>query len=252
MRASLPMYDLPALRAAHGRFWRLLRGRLVDVGIDAPVALTPDGIGPAFWTAPDLVFSQTCGMPYRTQLLGKVQLVGTPDYGLPGCPPGYYASHLIKRQKDSRQTLADFAGATAALNDTGSQSGFAALVTAMTAAGITFGNAFVTGAHAASVEAVANGTADIAAIDAVTWQLLSTHTETCAGVETFAQTDPTPGLPYICSLSVDPQQVHTATAEAIDALPQADKDLLMLKGLVAIPADHYTAVPSPDPAVLGL
>ena len=110
MRASLPMYDLPALRAAHGRFWSLLRGRLVDAGIDAPVALTPDGIGPAFWTAPDLVFSQTCGMPYRTQLLGKVQLVGTPDYGLPGCPPGYYASHLIKRQEDSRQTLADFAG----------------------------------------------------------------------------------------------------------------------------------------------
>lgn len=250
MQASLPMYDLPALRAAHDRYWALIRNGLVDTDIEAPERLEPGGIGTAFWTAPNLVFSQTCGMPYRTLLHGNVQIVGAPDYGLPGCPPGYYKSYLIKRLDDTRTVLSDFDGATAALNDYGSQSGFAALATATTDAGIKLGKVVVTGAHASSVEAVASGAADIAAIDAVTWTLLCEHEDAGAEVEAFAQTTPTPGLPYICSISINRQQVFDAVAGAIDALSEADKDLLMLRGLVYLSPDLYTAVATPDPAVL--
>ncbi len=250
MHASLPMYALPALRDAHERYWALIRTALRAAGISAPDALNPNGIGTAFWSAPDLVFSQTCGMPYRTLLQSKVQIVATPDYAVPGCAPGYYMSQLIKRRDDPRSTLREFAGATVALNEYGSQSGFAALASAMQNAQITAGQVQITGAHAASIEAVADGVADVAAIDAVTWTLLCAHHNAGAEVEAFAQTTPTPGLPYICSLSVDRQKVFDAVAAAMNDLTQADKDLLMLRGLVHLGPDVYTAVPTPDPTVL--
>lgn len=250
MQASLPMYALPALRAAHDRYWSLIRTGLQEAGISAPDVLNPDGIGTAFWSAPDLVFSQTCGMPYRTLLHGKVQIVGTPDYALPGCPPGYYMSCLIKRRDDPRQTVSDFAGATVALNEFGSQSGFAAVAGAMTHARITAGKVVVTGAHAASIKEVAAGRADLAAIDVVTWAHQCRHQNAGTRVEAFAQTTPTPGLPYICSLSVDRQKVSDAVSAAINSLSDADKDLLMLRGLVHLGPEIYTAVPTPDATVL--
>lgn len=242
MRASLPMYDLPALKAAHARYWTLIRAGLAD---DAPDALTPDGLGVPFWTASNVILSQTCGMPYRTQLHGKVQIVGTPDYGIAGCPPGFYMSQVIKRKEDTRASISAFEGATAAINDYGSQSGFAALVSAMQKADVMPGCVKISGAHASSVQAVADGTADIAAIDAVTWALLCEHTDAQDTVEAFDQTPPTPGLPYICSLSMDRTQVFDAVAQAISALSEADRDLLMLRGIVDLKAALYTAVPTP-------
>lgn len=250
MQASLPMYDLPALRGAHDRYWQLIQSGLAEAGIDAPQTLDHSGIGTAFWTGPYLVFSQTCGMPYRTLLHGKVQIIGTPDYGLPGCPPGYYMSYLIKRRDDPRTNLRDFEATIAALNEYGSQSGFAALAGAVSDAGITLSKVVVTGAHAASVKAVASGTADLAAIDAITWKLLCEHEGVGSVVDAFTQTTPTPGLPYICSLSVNRKQVFNAVLSAINSLSQTDKDLLMLRGLVDLGPDLYTAVPTPDPAIL--
>jgi ABC-type phosphate/phosphonate transport system substrate-binding protein len=245
MKASLPMYDLPALRSAHARYWALIRDGLRDAGLDAPTTLTPDGIGAAFWTAPDLVFSQTCGMPYRTALHGKVQIVGTPDYGIEGCPPGFYTSVLVKRREDQRHQLPAFDGARVAVNDYGSQSGFAALATAAKEADIAFTRVMVTGAHAASARAVAVGDADIAAIDAVTWALLCAHEGANRRVDVFARTPPTPGLPYICGLDVDRDKVFDAVLRATAVLPHDDRAALMLKGLVAIPPQAYLAIPTP-------
>jgi len=93
MIASLGMYDRPETMAANDRLWALVRDGLRARGIAAPEALTR-GAG-AYWQAwedPALVLSQTCGFPYRAKLHGKVTLVASPDYGLQGCPPGYYCS----------------------------------------------------------------------------------------------------------------------------------------------------------------
>ncbi|WP_370399395.1 phosphate/phosphite/phosphonate ABC transporter substrate-binding protein [Sulfitobacter sp. JB4-11] len=250
MKASLPMYDLPALRAAHTRYWSLIREQLLEVGIKATASLNANGVGLDFWTAPDLILSQTCGMPYRRHLHGKVQIIGTPDYGVAGCAPGYYNSVLIKRRNDPRNTLARFNGARAAINEYGSQSGFAALAEASRQADTLFAEVIVTGAHAASVRAVADGSADIAAIDAVTWALLSTYEAAGEFVTVFESTAPTPGLPYICSKQIDRQLVFDAVDSAMEALAPADRETLMLRELVFIPSEAYTAVPSPAPDAL--
>ena len=89
MIASLPMYMRPENKAAHERYWQLIAAKLTKSGIIAPTDLD-DCEDNDHWLRDDLVLSQTCGMPYRLFLHGNVQLIGTPDYGLPDCDAGYY------------------------------------------------------------------------------------------------------------------------------------------------------------------
>ena len=128
MIASLMMYARPELEAAHKRYWASIRAELGKRGIESPEELSNDVDAFEVWRDPALVLSQTCGMPYRTQLHGEVTLIGTPDFGLEGCPAGYYRSPIIALTDDARAQVAEFAHARFAYNGTGSQSGFAAII----------------------------------------------------------------------------------------------------------------------------
>jgi hypothetical protein len=84
--ASLPMYNLPEMRAVNARLWEALRGLLLEAGLhDVPEQLSferppvPDRIGP------EVLFSQTCGYPLETILAGQAVQLGTPCYAAPGC-----------------------------------------------------------------------------------------------------------------------------------------------------------------------
>lgn len=248
MIAALPMYDRPELTGATDRYWALIRDGLRARGIDAPEALQRvDAELMPQWLAPDLVLSQTCGFPYRAGLHGKVRLIGTPDFGVEGCPPGYYRSMFIARADDPRAGLAAFDGVAMAYNDGLSQSGWAAPQNHAAALGLRFPAGALTGSHAASLLAVAEGRADLAALDAVTFRLLAKSDPAAALVKVVALTDPTPGLPYICAEAVDADVVFDAIAAAIPALGDADRAALGLRGLCRIPAGAYLSVPTPPP-----
>lgn len=242
MIASLPMYDGPATAAANDRLWALVRAGLGTRGIAAPEALRREGSLVDHWLAPDLVLSQTCGLPFRAWLHGRVALVGTPDYGVEGCPPGHYRSVLVARADDPRRTAADFAGGPVAYNDAHSQSGWAALVAHHAA--LADGPLVETGSHAGSAAAVRSGRADIAALDAVTWALLSAAGGD-AGLRVVERTAPAPGLPLIAAAGADADALFEAVAEAIAALAPDDRARLRLRGLVRIPAAAYLAMPTP-------
>ncbi len=247
MIATLPMYDWPEVREATDRYWAAIRDGLAARGIAAPGALHR-GDRWNDWLAPDLILSQTCGLPYRTQLHGKVTLVGTPDFGLPGLPAGHYCSVLVTRA-DETGDWTRFADRRLAINGTDSQSGFAAPQNHAAARGLRFDTWVVTGAHVASAQAVADGRADIAAIDAVTWRLITTHRRALAATLRVAErTDPTPGLPYIAALGSDAEALFAAAGEAIARLAPADRAALGLTGMVRIPASAYLAVPVPPGA----
>jgi ABC-type phosphate/phosphonate transport system substrate-binding protein len=248
MIAALPMYDRPELTGATDRYWALIRDGLRARGMEAPEALRRgDAELMPQWLRPDLLLSQTCGFPYRARLHGKVQLVGTPDFGVEGCPPGSYRSVLIARADDPRGALAEFDGVAIAYNDGLSQSGWAAPQNHAAALGLRFPAGIMTGSHAASLVAVAEGRADLAALDAVTFRLLSRSHTAAALVKVVAMTDPTPGLPYICAETVDADAVFDTIAAAIPALDEADRAALGLRGLCRIPAETYLAVPTPPP-----
>lgn len=245
MIASLPMYDRPELRAETDRYWSLIRQELAARGIDAPDALRRgDAVLMPHWESADLVLSQTCGFPYRARLHGQVELVGTPDFGNEGCAPGHYRSILIARAGDPRRTFADFDGARLAYNDGLSQSGWAAPVNHAASRGVRLFAGVETGSHRASFHAVAEGRADLAAIDALTWTLISDFDDT-SGVRVVGATDPTPALPYITAKGRDAAAIFDAVAAAIDRLPAADRARLHLRGIVRIPAAEYLAVPIP-------
>ena len=246
MIASLGMYDFGPVMAVNDRLWALIRDRLRGDGIDAPDALTRgEGAYWPAWQSPDLLLSQTCGYPLRARLQGQVTYVGTPDFGVEGCAPGYYRSVFIARADDPRRDVTDFDGARFAYNEGLSQSGWAAPQTHAAKLGITLPPTLQTGGHRLSAGAVVAGRADIAALDAVTCRLLQALTPEMAGLKVVGLTDPTPGLPCITALGRDPAPIHVAMQGAIAALTAADRDILGLRGLVRIPVESYLAVPNP-------
>lgn len=249
MIASLGMYDFGPAQAANDRYWGLIRKNLTARGIDAPSALTR-GEGAYFpaWLAPDLVLSQTCGYPFRARLQGRVSYVGTPDYGLPGCAPGHYCSVFVVRTGDPRASLAEFDGALFAYNEGLSQSGWAAPQVHAQRLGLHLPPVIKSGAHRASARAVADGQADIAALDAVTWEMMHGFDDVTDRLRVIARTEPTPGLPYVVALGSDDAATFDAIQEAIAALAPADRKVLRLKGVVRIPEAAYLAVPNPPNA----
>lgn len=246
MIASLPMYDRPELAAAHRRFWSLIRQGLQDRGVDAPETLSQRDDLMTVWTDPTMVLAQTCGMPYRKFLHGKVNLVGTPDYRLTDCPAGHYNSVIVVRKDDPRSRLQDYEAATFAFNEENSQSGLAAPLNHAAATGVAFPNRIQSFGHALSAQMVASGKADIAALDAMTWRLIERYDSFANDLRILEVTAPTtPALPFITSTRYAPELVFDTIEQGIAQLSDTDRDTLGLYGVVKIPASEYLAVPNP-------
>lgn len=240
------MYDMPWAQAANDRLWQAVRACLPsDLRARAPDSLTRNRDLWEVWQAPDLLLAQTCGLPFRARLHDQVTLVASPDHRLPGCPPGHYRSTLIRRQGESRD-LAALVTSVMAYNEPLSQSGWAAPVTYLASRGLTPGETRRTGAHVASIRAVADGQADFAAIDAVTWAMVAEGLpDLAARIDPFDQTAPTPALPYIAAPGLDADTLSSALAHGIAALDEADRATLHLHGITRLPAADYTALPLP-------
>ncbi|MFM7334111.1 MAG: PhnD/SsuA/transferrin family substrate-binding protein [Tabrizicola sp.] len=126
-----------------------------------------------------------------------------------------------------------------------SQSGWAAPQTHAAGLGLRLVPALRTGGHRLSAAAVAEGRAEIAALDAVTFALMRREDPIAERLKVVGMTAPTPGLPLITAAGRDPGPLFDAASEAIAALGPADRAILRLKGLVRIPVEDYLAVPNP-------
>lgn len=238
----LGMYDMPALQAANDRFWQNIRGHLGY----GPDHLTRDRDFWEMWQSPDLLLGQTCGLPFRSRLHDQVGLIGTPDYGLPGCPAGFYRSVFVVHADADGDVLSDFTAGIFAYNEAMSQSGWAGPMAHLQTAGVSFDKVLQTGGHAESANAVATGKADMAGLDALTWTLLQEHQPAVAQrLRVVDKTTPTPGLPYITAKSRDTVQLAQSIHAAIDDMTPEDRRLLHLKQLVQIDPAIYLAIPTP-------
>lgn len=223
--AALAMYDAPvAVAAANDTLWTGLRDRLRAAGVaGVPDRLTRGGSYAAPWLDPRLLLAQTCGFPYVRHLRGKVRLVATPVYGFAGGGGAERRSVVVVAAGAPFAGVADLRGTRAAINDPGSNSGanlFAALVAPLARDGRFFSLVTVTGGHRESLAAVASGRADVAAIDSVTFGLLSAHApEEVAGVRMLCETPGGPGLPLITR--------GAATDEEVAVLRQALADVVV-------------------------
>lgn len=241
MIAQLGMYDRPSTRGANDKFWSLIRDALGY----GPAQLDRNTPVTEGWLHPDLLLSQTCGYPFRALLAGKVTLIGTPDYGLEGCPPGYYRSVFVARADDLRDKLTEFDSARFAYNEALSQSGWAAPRHHADQIGIRFGTLLQSGAHELSARAVCKGQADFASLDALTWEMIKADSPWAAELKVIGYTTPTPALPYISALGRDRQELFDAISAAISNLPEDSRNRLHLRGITFIPEEDYRTVPTP-------
>jgi hypothetical protein len=244
--AALPMYDRPENRAAHDALWALIRDALRIRGLAAPEALDRALPYDAGWGRPDLVLGQICNLPWRARFRGSVTRIAAADYGLPDTPPGHYHSVMVARRGEPLPPRPRLA-----LNDPLSCSGWDAPQEWLAREGVRIGGALVTGAHAASVRAVAEGRADLAGIDAVTWGMLTRWEPAAAGLAVIGRTLATPGMTFIAAGRVDPLPRRAALEEAVAALPTEHRETLGLRAVVALPDAAYDRpLPPPPEAVV--
>lgn len=253
------MYDLPAVRAATDAWWQGLARHLRVAGIaDAPAALARDPVPD--WTAPDLLFSQTCGYPLTHALAGSVEPLCTPAYAAPGCDAAWYASALVVHAESDATALADLRGGTCAFNAPDSHSGCNVLrrMIAPLAGGTSFFAGVVeTGSHAASMESIAHGQADLCAVDTVTHEILRRHEPArLAGTRVLEYSPRAPGLPYIAGPAVTADDL----ARMLDAIFAAladpglatTRETLLIAGAEAIPTDAYDIIPAMEDEAIAL
>ncbi len=221
MLATLPMYDWPEVWPQNDALWEKTRDALRAEGIKAPERLDRNIGYRESWLSPDLVFGEACGLPYIQELSDKVALIGAMDLTLKGCPPGHYNSHIIVGAKSGLE-IGDLKGKTFAYNSTCSQSGFATLK----ALGLTSGKGLASGGHRASIQLVAEGRADFAAIDAHTWKLALMHEPRHIEVRILTSTKPTPAPVYIAALGADVEAYRRALPWVMPVTPDSYRSLL--------------------------
>ena len=229
--ASMPMYDWPEVTHIWDGFWEQLRKALQRHGIEVPSVLSR-GDPWAVWQSPNLLISQTCGWPLVRYLTDNAVVLGAFDFGLNGCGPGEYNSVIVARSGVWQDLHAN---GLPACNDTGSQSGYRVL-----AGHPHLADAQITGSHRASVKAVANGKADFAAIDAMSWRLAEAFEPAANRLEVVHKTSATPGLPLITSKGADISTLRAAIDEVFHKAGEW-QEAIGLKGLVPFDLADYRA-----------
>ena len=123
---------------------------------------------------------------------------------------------MIRGARDPRRALSEFRGASAALNACDSNTGmnlFRAAIAPVAGGAPFFRAVVVTGSHEASMAAVAEGLADLASIDCVTFALLERGRPDLIGrVAIVAESALSPGLPFIAS--GEPWAIRRSTRSA--------------------------------------
>jgi len=256
--ASLPMYDVSQLSAAWDRLWELVRAELAARGIEAALLLRRDAPHSRLWRDPDLLLGQTCGWPLVSQLGKAVVPFARFDFGLDTRKPGDYFSVFIRPHSAApamtlkpRELAPIFVDAATriAVNGFESQSGYRVLGECLLEPmSIGRDRVVTTGGHLASIRAVARGEADLAAIDATTWQLALEHEPVAQDVAVVARSADAPGLPLITSARYAdkaPILLDCLTAAA-EKLGEADRAALHLRGVVsAFRADYEVLMRPP-------
>lgn len=256
--AALPMYDFPHLREAHVVLWGVIVARLAALGVPAPAKLSWDLPPEAGWANPGLLVGQTCGYPLVKRLSTKVQVLATPRYAAPGCDGAFHRSAIVVAADRPWRALGDLYGRRCAVNALDSNSGMNLLraeVAEIAGGRPFFSEVVLTGSHRESLASVADGRADVAAIDAVTFELLRGYGGAGdAALRVLGWTRSSPALPWVTGRTTD---APTASAlrrvlRDLPSDPVAEPALrtLLIKGFDALPADAYARVEAIEHAAI--
>jgi ABC-type phosphate/phosphonate transport system substrate-binding protein len=221
MIASLPMYDGYVSYESSDTVWATIRDKSTKEQ-HLPKGLDKFSSCYTVWTAgTNLTLTQSCGYPLVREYSQFLKVLGTPLYSAPGCKGTNYRSAIIVRADDCDVSLAQYLsnrdGLTVATNSFGSFSGWLMLLsgladslgTASNAGRRKFTRVVVTGSHMGSMKAVQDGTADIAAIDCVSFALACNHCPLLLeGVRVIGWGLPAPALPFVTHSNASDEDVR--------------------------------------------
>jgi len=249
--ASLGMYDRPEVQAANDRLWAAIAARLVAQRVER----VPDRLDrwrslADVWDDSDLLLAQCCGYPLVTAWRGRLRYVATPLYDVAGCEGSDHRSRIVVRHDDPGETLSDFRGRRAAINEPDSNTGtnlFRAAVAPIAGGQRFFATVTATGSHAASARLIAAGGADIAAIDTVSFALIERHEpRVAANLRTLGWTEAVPGLPLVTSRSTSRRELAALRAAlrmvAADPALADIRSALFIAGVELIRPARYDSI----------
>ena len=234
---QLPMYDWPEVRAATDALWTQIHTALQKRSIASPDTLDREKATETAWLSPQLLLSQTCGLPLVQNLRDQVAVLGRFTYQDLSAI-GDYHSVIVVRQSESIDDPEALRGQRAAINHEDSYSGCLTLkrwAGRLTGESAFFASVIATGSHRDSVCAVANGLADTAAIDHVSWYLAKRVEPAAQGLSIVAKTDDRPGLPLITRPGHDTKTLasfRSALDEAVTMLDPGSRSALGITGFV--------------------
>lgn len=248
---SLPIYNLPEMRAANARFWGALRSLLIEAGLeDPPETLTFERSPVPLRLEDNLLFSQTCGYPLETVFKGQAIRLAAPIYDVPGCDGATHRAFFVVREGSPARSLTDLRGSVFLLNSPVSNSGMNLPRRALAeiAGGRPFFSAVIeTGGHPASLDRLLRGEGDVASIDCVTFAFWKLHRYAAAArVRVIAETPVSPTIPFVTSAATAPAVVAVLRA-ALQALGTATRYAstragLLIKGIVEVPGTAYASL----------
>ena len=248
--ASLPMYDLEPLRDATDAWWRALAQAFRERGLENVPVRLDRADRHDHWSSRDLLLSQTCGWPLVNAFAGRLRLLATPRYDVPCCQGSDYCSLILVRHTSRVAELDDLRGLRAAINGADSHSGYNALratIAPLASAGTFFGDVLVSGSHRGSLAMVAQGTADVCAVDCVSFALMQeTMPDATEGVRVLATTRCAPALPYVTAAQRGDDEVEALRecllAAASDPRLDDVRRRLRLKGFAILPLEAYDRI----------
>jgi len=198
-----------------------------------PATLPPDEFDfHQLWLNPAMLFSQTCWGPMELGLAQHVQVVAQPSYdAVEGGQGELYSSALVMPADGGPSVAAPedgkavipldlIRGKRFILNNPDSMSGLIGLTRDLEALGESldiFASRGESGGHRSSIVAIAEGRADVAAIDCESWALAQRFEPAASGVKVVGWTARRKGLPFITARTT-PEGTIAAMREAIASL----------------------------------
>lgn len=248
MRASLPMYNLPEMRADNAAFWLAVRTEAARRGVTG----LPDGLDferkPVPGSIePDTLFTQVCGWPLQTIYAGQAVVLGVPVYAAAHCDGPTHAGIFVVHREAAFADVAGLRGCNFVFNSVHSNSGMN--LPRRTIADVAgeqpfFGAITETHSQPGNLERVARREADATCVDCVTYAFFARHRPaTAAKLRVLAATPPTPAIPFVTSAAT-PLPARVALAQGLARVGSAPEWAgvragLMLKGIAPATVADY-------------
>ena len=247
-RVSLPMYNLPEMRAANAAFWDAIRSELRRQGVgDVPAALDFERKPVPAEIERETLFTQVCGYPLQTIYRGQATLLGAPVYDVEHCDGPTHAGIFIVHRDSAFERLEDLKGCQFVYNSRHSNSGMNLPRRAI--ADIAHGKPFFgaiaeTHSQPGNIERIARGEADATCVDCVTYAFFRRHRPKIGELtRILAVARSTPSIPFVTSQAT-PDDVKAGLRVALSNVARSPEWAearagLMLRDIVPVDPATY-------------